>query len=119
MGLVRRMRAFTVLAVISILFAIRAASMTTDQFAQTTQKIIAEGNFAEYQPIIIFPARRHIEVLASVPPDLGEAKIVERAAKQAVNGEEFLVAFKIDDDHFKVVRCVSGKRTDSKVYAAH
>jgi hypothetical protein len=111
------MKAFTVLTVLSTAFTIHAVAMTTDQFAQTTQKIIADSNFAEYQPTVIFPARQHIEVLAGAAANLSEAKIVEWAAKQAVDGEEFLVAFKTDNDHFKIVRCVSGKQTESKVYA--
>jgi hypothetical protein len=55
---------------------------------------------------------------SGVSSDLGKAKIVEWAAKQAEGNEEFLVAFKIDSKHFKIVRCVAGQQTDSKVYAA-
>jgi hypothetical protein len=92
-------------------------AMTPDQFAETTQTVVADGSFHEYQPTVIFPARKQVRLLAEAPPDLSEAKIVEWAAKQAVDGEEFLVAFKIDSKHFKVVRCVAGQQTDSKVYA--
>jgi hypothetical protein len=92
-------------------------AMTPDEFAETTQRVIAADGFADYQPTAVFPARKEFLVLAGAPPDLTEAKIVEWAAKQAVGSEEFLVAFKVDSKHFKIVRSVGGQQTDSKVYA--
>ena len=67
---------------------------------------------------LFFQREKSFEFSLAHPRDLGEAKIVEWAAKQAEGNEEFLVAFKIDSQHFTIVRCVAGQQTDAKVYAA-
>lgn len=46
-----------------------------------------------------------------------EAETVAWAARRAEVGEEFLVAFKYDDAHFKVVR-VAGEDVQSGIYPA-
>lgn len=103
-------------AVFLSLLALPSFAMTPDEFAEATQQVIAANGFAGHKPAAIFPARMEIRVLEGGPPDLTEAKIVEWAAKQAVGTEEFLVAFKVDDKHFKVVRFAEGKQTEAKVY---
>jgi hypothetical protein len=113
--LVRRMKRIVAALFLCALPDILA--MTLDEFAETTQNVVASGGFADYQPTAVFPARKEFRVLAGAPPDLTETKIVEWATKQAKGNEEFLVAFKVDSKHFKVVRYVGGKQTDSKVYA--
>lgn len=105
------------LAVLLSLFAVPLFAMTPDEFAETTQRVIAVDGFAGYQATAVFPARQEIRVLTGAPPDLTEAKIVEWAAKQAVGSEEFLVAFKVDSSHFKIVRSAGGRQSDAKVYA--
>jgi hypothetical protein len=92
-------------------------AMTPDEFAETTQRVVAGGGFSDYQPTAVFPARKEFRVLSGALADLAEAKIVEWAAKQAEGNEEFLVAFKVDGKHFKIIRCVAGQQTDSRVYA--
>jgi hypothetical protein len=98
------------------LFALPLFAMTPDEFAETTQRVIVVDGFASYQATAVFPDRQEIRVLTGAPPDLTEAKIVEWAAKQAVGSEEFLVAFKVDSKHFKIVRSAGGQQTDAKVY---
>jgi hypothetical protein len=97
--------------------ALPLLGMTPDEFAETTQRVLAGTGFVDYQPTVVFPARKEFQVLAGAPPDLSEAKIVDWAAKQALGNEEFLVAFEVDNKHFKIVRCAGGQQTDSKVYA--
>jgi hypothetical protein len=103
-------------AVFLSLFALPLFAMTPDEFAETTQRVIAADGFAAYQPVAVFPARQEIRVLTGAPPDVTEAKIIEWAAKQAAGSEEFLVAFKVDSKHFKIVRSTGGQQIDSKVY---
>ena len=92
--------------------------MTIDDFAAMTRRIMARDGFAEYQPTACFPARRQIAVLASVPAgvDIEEASI-RWAYGKAHRDEEVLVAFKVDDDHFKIVRR-SAESVEHGVYSA-
>jgi hypothetical protein len=93
--------------ILVLLCALPLLAMTPDEFAETTQRVIAADGFADYQPTAVFPARKDFRVLAGAPPD----------AKQAVGSEEFLVAFKVDSKHFKIIRSIAGQQTASKVYA--
>src|SRR5262249_5066932 len=92
-------------------------AMTTDEFAEQLQGAMAMDSFQEYQPRVLFPARHQFDELPHAPPDLTDAKILDWAGKQAQGDEEFLVAYKVDTNHFKVIRCISGQQTDAKVYA--
>ena len=101
------------------LFAVPSFATTLDEFAKTTQNVIAKGGFDEFQPTAIYPARKQIKVLARLPTNVAdtEARILWWAARPAQKGEEFLVAFKIDSRHFKIIRCVGAEETGSKIYA--
>ena len=91
--------------------------MTLDEFAATTQRVIASDGFDEFQPTACYPDRREIKALAGFPPDLEpEVPVLAWAARSASEGEEFLVAFKTDPKHFRVVRCV-GAASEGKTYA--
>ena len=91
--------------------------MTLDEFATITQRVIARDGFDEFQPTACYPARREVKTLAGFPPDLApEEPVIEWAARSATADEEFLVAFKTDDSHFRVVRRV-GADSDGKTYA--
>jgi hypothetical protein len=100
-------------------FAACVSAMTLDEFAETTQRVIASGSFDGFQPTVIYPARRHIKGFDSFPPDLpdAESRILRWAAEGTAKDEEFLVAFKIDQKHFKIIRCVGAQQTGSKTYA--
>ena len=79
--------------------------MTLDEFSNMTKRIIADNGFEEYVPTAIYPARRHIQTFMGLPPDLEmERAVLKWAAEDAQNDEEFLVAFKVDESHFKVIR---------------
>jgi hypothetical protein len=91
--------------------------MTLDEFAAITKRVIARDGFDEFQPTACFPSRREVKTLAGFPADIEpETPVLEWAAKSAGDAEEFLVAFKTDDGHFRVVRRV-GTDSDAKTYA--
>jgi hypothetical protein len=113
------MKRLAIIALSLAAFLPYADAMTTDEFAETTRKVVSDSGLSGYQPTAVFPARKEFRVLAGAPADITEGKIIAWASKLAIGGEEFLVAFKTDDQHFKVIRCVSGQQTDSKIYAAH
>jgi hypothetical protein len=78
---------------------------TIEEFARITKRIIARDGFDGYLPTALYPGRKHVVVLEGVPPNSDlESIAVEWAAKGAVGDEEFLVAFKVGPNTFKVVR---------------
>jgi hypothetical protein len=74
-------------------FAACVSAMTLDEFAETTQRVIASGSFDGFQSTVIYPARRHIKGFDSFPPDLpdAESRILRWAAEGTAKDEEFLV----------------------------
>jgi hypothetical protein len=79
--------------------------MTTKEFAVITRRVIAKEGFEEFQPTACYPERREVKSLAGLPADIDpEEAVLDWAFQGAVNDEEFLVAFKISDDRFRVVR---------------
>ena len=90
--------------------------MTLDEFASLTRRVIAEDGFEDYAPTAIYPGRSFLQVLsgASAVEDVEKAAL-DWAAKDARNGEEFLVAFKIGNDRFKVIRCI-GPYSENEIF---
>jgi len=88
--------------------------MTLDEFAAVTQRVIAKQGWHDFQPTALYPARRHIRGGASLPA--GRVGLLAWAAEDSRQDEEFLVAFKVDDSHFKVVRRV-GPYSEDHTYA--
>jgi len=81
--------------------------MTPSDFAEITQRVIADQGFDEFQPTACFPTRRNIRALAGVPADKDiKTVVIEWAREIADPGEEFLVAFKTSHNTFKVIRLV-------------
>lgn len=79
--------------------------MTLEEFADVTRRVIAHEGFVGFQPTACFPARDHLALLSHMPASADvETASVEWALEESRHGEEFLVAFKIDDGHFKIVR---------------
>jgi hypothetical protein len=79
--------------------------MTTKEFAVITRRVIAKEGFEEFQPTACYPERREVKALAGLPADIDpEEPVLDWASQGAVNDEEFLVAFKISDDVFRVIR---------------
>ncbi len=91
--------------------------MTLDEFAQTTHYIISNERFERYLPTACYPARREIKVLTSLPPDVDtQTSVINWASQSTQNNEEFLVAFKIDNNHFKIIRSI-GPYSEDQIYA--
>ena len=79
--------------------------MTLNEFAEITRRVIARDGFDGYLPTAYFPARRHVAVLEGVPEGADTEKVALRWATDKADGsEEYLVAFRIDANRFKVVR---------------
>jgi hypothetical protein len=92
---------------------------TIDEIAGMTRGIIAEDGFDGFLPVAIYPDRQVILALEGAPEGDGLEKIVlEWATAKAVGDEEFLVAFKVDSDLFKVIRRHGGAQTEA-VFNAH
>ena len=85
------------------------ATVTVDEFAKITRRVIATDGFDDYLPTALYPSRNHVVVLEGVPEssDL-EPIAVAWAAKGAIGNEEFLVAFKVGSAKFKIIRRYSG-----------
>lgn len=91
--------------------------MTIDEFATISLRIIARDGFVGFLPTACYPARRHIRVLEAVPADVNvEAIALRWAFDEATPSEEVLVAFKVDPQHFKVVRR-EGPQTEDAIFA--
>ncbi len=86
---------------------------TVDEFASITKKAIARDGFKGYLPTALYPRRKDLVVLEGVPEgtDL-EPIIMKWAAKNAVGDEEFLVAFKVGPNKFKVIRRYKGAQEE-------
>jgi hypothetical protein len=93
--------------------------MTIDEFAAITRRIIAQDGLEGFLPVAVYPERGVVVVLEGAPDGDGLERIaVEWAACKAVEDEEFLVAFKVDSDLFKVIRRHGGAQTEA-VFNAH
>src|SRR5262249_15322628 len=91
--------------------------MEIEEFASIARNIIAENGFDGFLPTACFPERREVRALAGFPDDEDPEKpVVEWAEGLAVGHEEFLVAFKVDASHFKVIRKLRND-TVSKTFA--
>ena len=88
-----------------------------DEFAKVTRAVIAKSGFDDYVPTACYPARREFICLVDLPPGIDLAIVLPaRAAKLAENNEEYLVAFKVDDHHFKVIRRI-GPYSEDDVFS--
>ena len=90
--------------------------MTLDEFATVTRRVIANQGFEDFQPTALYPARDHIRGGDAFPRAVPESHVLRWAAEGARQEEEFLVAFKLDDSHFKVVRRI-GSYSEDDTYA--
>ena len=89
-----------------------------DAFAAMTQRVIEEDGFDEYQPTACYPERRVLRVLEGVPASADlESVVIDWALGEREGEEELLLAFKLGDASFKVIRYVSGE-TEECLYPA-
>jgi hypothetical protein len=91
---------------------------TVEEFARITNNIIARDGFEDYLPTALYPGRKDIVVLEGVPDDANlESIVMKWAIKNARGDEEFLVAFKVGHNKFKVIRRYTGAQ-EEKVFNA-
>jgi hypothetical protein len=91
--------------------------MTLDDFAIMTRRVIANDGFDEYLPTVCYPVRRHVKTLLGLPQNIEpDEPVLKWAAEGAQGCEEFLVAFKVDHHHFKVIRRV-GSYLEDEIYS--
>ena len=83
---------------------------TIEEFAQITRNVIATEEFSEHLPTALYPERKVLVVLEGAPVGAGlEPVALAWATEEAIDDEEFLVAFKIDATTFKVIRRCAGQ----------
>jgi hypothetical protein len=89
---------------------VRRQVATLEVFAEITRTVIASGGFADFLPTVLYPQRKQVMALEGVPRDADvDAIAVAWAADGAIGEEEFLVAFKISEHEFKIVRRLAGE----------
>jgi hypothetical protein len=83
--------------------------MERSDFAALTQNVIRDDGFGDFIPVACLPERREIRGLDGLPADSDvEVESIGWATSLAEETEEFLVAFKLTIDQFKVVRRLNG-----------
>ena len=83
--------------------------MDIEAFAGITQNIIRDNGFDDFIPVACFPERREIRGLEGKAPGADiEKEALDWATSLAEQSEEFLVAFKVSDSQFKIVRYLHG-----------
>jgi hypothetical protein len=91
---------------------------TVEEYAGITKKIIARDGFEDYLPTALYPQRKDVVVLEGAPDNANLEPIVMKwARKNAIGDEEFLVAFKVGPNKFKVIRRYAGAQ-EEKVFNA-
>lgn len=82
-----------------------------DQFVEMTQGIIRQDGFSDYLPTLVLPQTRQIAVLeAELDGDNHESAVHEWISGRVTSGQDFLVSFKVDAEHFKVFGRIVGQQ---------
>jgi len=90
--------------------------MTVDDFVAMTQRVITRDGFDGYLPTLVLPAHRHISVLEGMPADVNvETAARDWALRDSKSNEDYFLAFKVDDHHFKVVARLGGVTSERAV----
>ena len=80
--------------------------MTVEEFIAHTQQVIAEDGFDGFLPTLVLETRREVRiaVLEDVPSGVDAESFAKDWASQVVKrNQDYLLAFKADNEHFKVV----------------
>ncbi|MFN7988657.1 MAG: hypothetical protein U0529_14370 [Thermoanaerobaculia bacterium] len=81
-------------------------------FAAITRRVIARDGFDGFLPTVLYPARKVVIVLEGVPASEAVEPIAIRWASEGAHEDEpFLLAFRVDPDHFKVFHRVGSVLT--------
>jgi hypothetical protein len=80
-----------------------------EQFIAMTHNVINEDGFEDYLPTLLLPDQRKVVVLeAELDGDNQESAVYDWVANRVSGQESFLVAFKVDSNHFKVFGRLDG-----------
>jgi hypothetical protein len=89
-----------------------------DQFIEITKTIIESDGFADFLPTLLLPQQNVVRVLDDGPEDSDDENVAfEWASSIARDDEDYLLAFKLDKDHFKVIARLDGHRQEQVVRA--
>ena len=89
--------------------------MTLDDYIAVTRQAIADVGLEEYLPTLVLETRREsrIALLEGVPADGDvESAVMEWVSQLAGAKQNYFLAFRWDNQHFKVVRRTRGIRRD-------
>ncbi|MFD0739653.1 hypothetical protein ACFQZQ_10220 [Lysobacter koreensis] len=85
------------------------AQQTIRSFIAITDQVIREDGLDCYLPTLLVPARDHVMVLEGVPAGIDQEGFAQEwAAEHVAPGESFLLAFRVDEEHYKVVSSMDG-----------
>ena len=80
--------------------------MTIDEYAQQTRELIALIGISEFQASFDCPNPTCLHGIADLPTSEDQWDMcMARFRDSARQGEEFMVAFKVSECQFKVIRC--------------
>ena len=85
-----------------------------DQIVSLTRSAIADAGIMNYLPALFLLERREVVVLEEVPDDLDQGRAVgEWLKKRQVEGESYLVAFRHDENHFRLMGVLGSEPVDA------
>lgn len=84
-----------------------------DRFIQITRAVIEEDGFDGYLPTLLLPQQNEVLVLDDLPDevDIGQAAL-DWAGAIAGQEQDYFLAFKLDDSHFKVIARLDGQTSE-------
>lgn len=90
--------------------------MTIEDFIAKTQQVIAEDGLDAYLPTLVVETRWDIEiaVLQDAPQDAEIEVVAQDWAAQVAKNHDYVLAFRVDDAHFKVISRRKSSRSDSR-----
>jgi hypothetical protein len=90
----------------------------SDTFLQATRRTIRQSGLDSFMPTLLLPDREHLAVLEGIPQGEDQAAIARKwATAQAGSGNPYMLAFRVDETHFSIVRFIGGVLSED-VYAS-
>ena len=84
-----------------------------DSFIAITRQVIAEDGIGEFLPTLMFPDRDAVHVLEDASDATShEIEAVAWRAQMVPAGEDYVLAFRVNEDRFKIVGRVGGSEVD-------
>lgn len=84
------------------------------QFIAMTHRVIEEEGFEDYLPTLLLPQRQDVRVLDGIQEgDDIESQVMGWVERSVNEDEDFILAFKADASHFKVIARMDGISSES------